>query len=281
MESYTYGSAEGARDEAIADFVRLYGDAVRLGPAPLTDTEREADQTREPLSARPATAPVRPVNVPVYAADPADPATVLDRFLAGDSSWEKHKHHEWPGEATYALHESLVLRVELYHHRNAGPRDEIWTVSAYESPAGDRLWHATATAGTPEGIIMTLLKSLDEEHDWGSTTWTESTAPPDRKAGLPLADYSWKERTTESGQLVPQELTDLRLVGTTAEPLEERSEHAVVLVLHLVGDADRIPLVEQMPQAVLGDIGSRSHCSRVPPGTALLTHPYLDPNETA
>ncbi|MEV3898409.1 DUF317 domain-containing protein [Streptomyces anulatus] len=197
VESYTYGSAEGAQIEATTDFLRLYGDAVRLGPAPLTDTEREAEQTREPLSARPATAPVRPVSVPVYAADPADPAAVLARFLAGNSSWEKH--HEWPGEATYALHESLVLRVELYHHRDAGPRDEIWTVAAYESPVGDRLWHATATAGTPEGIIMTLLKSLDDEHGWGNTTWAASTAPPDRKAVLPLADYSWKERTTESG----------------------------------------------------------------------------------
>ncbi|MEU4174720.1 DUF317 domain-containing protein [Streptomyces sp. NPDC026589] len=199
VESYTYGSAEGARDEALAEFLRLYGDAVRLGPAHLTDTEREADQTREPLPARPATAPVRLVSVPVYAADPADPAAVLDRFLAGNSSWKKHKHHEWPGEATYALHESLVLRVELYHHHDAGPRDQIWTVAAYESPVGDRLWHATATAGTPEGVIMTLLKSLDDEHDWGSTTWAASTAPPDHKAVLPLADYSWKERTTESG----------------------------------------------------------------------------------
>lgn len=67
------------------------------------------------------------------------------------------------------------------------------------------------------------------------------------------------------------QLTGLRLVGTTAEPLEEGSEHAVVLVLHFVGDADRIPLIEQMPQAVLADISSRSHRSRVPPGTALLT----------
>lgn len=190
VESYTYGSAEGAQEEAITEFRRLYGDAVRPGPAPLTTTERQADQTREPL-------PARPVSVPVYAADPADPAAVLARFLAGNSSWKKH--HQWPGEATYALHESLVLRVELYHHPEAGPRDELWTVAAYESPVGSRLWHATATAGTPEGIIMTLLKSLDDEHDWGSTTWAASTAPPDRKAVLPLADYNWEETTTESG----------------------------------------------------------------------------------
>ncbi|MBB5937670.1 hypothetical protein [Streptomyces zagrosensis] len=60
MENYSYGSAEGARKEAIAEFRRLYGEAVRLGPAPLTGTEREADQTREPLAARPANAPALP-----------------------------------------------------------------------------------------------------------------------------------------------------------------------------------------------------------------------------
>ncbi|MEV6432978.1 DUF317 domain-containing protein [Streptomyces anulatus] len=70
-------------------------------------------------------------------------------------------------------------------------------MAAYESPVGDRLWHATA--GTPEGVIMTLLKSLDDEHDWGNTTRATSTAPPGRKAVLPLADYTWEETTTESG----------------------------------------------------------------------------------
>lgn len=51
--------------------------------------------------------------------------------------------------------------------------------------------------------------------------------------------------------LVPQELADLRLVGTATEPLEHGGEHAVVLVLHVVGDADRVPLTEQMPQVIL------------------------------
>lgn len=137
------------------------------------------------------------MSVPVYAADPAEPATLLDRFLADRREWSKH--HQWPAEATYALHEELPLRVELYHAHDAGPRDVIWTVAAYESPVGDRLWHATATAGTPEGVITTLLDSLTDEHDWSSTTWAASTASPDRKAALPLADYSWVESTTETG----------------------------------------------------------------------------------
>ncbi|MFI9613398.1 hypothetical protein ACIHCM_17310 [Streptomyces sp. NPDC052023] len=53
-------------------------------------------------------------------------------------------------------------------------------------------------------------------------------------------------------QLVPQELTDLRPVGTGTEPPEQRGEHAVVLVLHGVGDADRVPLVEQPPSLLPG-----------------------------
>ncbi|MFF0706373.1 hypothetical protein ACFYVC_39385 [Streptomyces tendae] len=80
---------------------------------------------------------------------------------------------------------------------------------------------------------------------------------------------------------MPQELADLCLIGATPEPLEERDEHAVVFVLHFVRDADGIPLIEQMPQAALDGVGSRSHRFRVPAGTALLTHPYLDPNKTA
>lgn len=52
-------------------------------------------------------------------------------------------------------------------------------------------------------------------------------------------------------QLVPQEPTDLGLVGAGLEPLEQRGEHAVVLVLHVISDAERIPLVEHMPQVVL------------------------------
>ncbi|MFJ6706826.1 MULTISPECIES: hypothetical protein [unclassified Streptomyces] len=45
-------------------------------------------------------------------------------------------------------------------------------------------------------------------------------------------------------QLVPQELTDLRLAGAIPELAKKGDEHAVVLVLYIVGDADRIPLIE-------------------------------------
>ncbi|MGW3835094.1 DUF317 domain-containing protein [Streptomyces microflavus] len=197
VETYTYGSGGGAESEALADFGRFHGDAVRSGPAPLTRTEREADQARRPLQAQPTIGASRQVSVPVYAADPANAAAVLDRFVTDRPKWDKH--HQWPSEATYALHEFLTLRVELYHAHDPRSDDEMWTLAAYESPIGDRLWHATAT--TPTGVISTLLASLTDEHDWSSTPWAASTAHPDRKPALPLADYSWEETATETGSV--------------------------------------------------------------------------------
>lgn len=55
-------------------------------------------------------------------------------------------------------------------------------------------------------------------------------------------------------QPLPQVLSDRRLVGALSELLEQQGEHAVVLVLHVVGDAERIPLVEQTAKAVRGGV---------------------------
>ncbi|MFE9380856.1 DUF317 domain-containing protein [Streptomyces sp. NPDC006855] len=209
VENYTYGSGQGAKSEVLADFRRFHGDAVRPGPAPLTRTEREADQARRPLPAQPTTTTSRQVSVPVYAADPANAPAVLDRFVTDHPEWDKH--HQWPAEATYALHESLTLRVELCHGNAPGPQDEMWTIAAYESPVGDRLWHATASAGTPAGVITTLLAGVTDEHDWSSTPWAASPAHPDRKPALPLADYSWEATTTETGSVWTSPDGDCRL----------------------------------------------------------------------
>ncbi|MFJ9979372.1 DUF317 domain-containing protein [Streptomyces cyaneofuscatus] len=209
VENYTYGSGPDAQNAALTDFGQFHGDAVRPGPAPLTRTEREADQARRPLPAHPTTTTSRQVSVPVYAADPANAPAVLDRFVTDHPEWDKH--HQWPAEATYALHESLTLRVELYHAHAPGPQDEMWTVAAYESPVGDRLWHATATAGTPAAVITTLLGTLTDEHDWSSTPWATSTAQPDRKPALPLADYSWQETATETAAVWTSPDGDCRL----------------------------------------------------------------------
>ncbi|MCT6780446.1 DUF317 domain-containing protein [Streptomyces sp. CS7] len=197
-ENYPYDDTDGSKDQAIKDFRRLYGDAVRVGPAPLTTAEREADQARGPLTQPTVTG--RPLNVPVYLADPADPEATLDQFLDKNRTWEKHDR--WPSEATYALHESLVYGIELHHPHAPGPRDDLWAVAAYKTPVGDRIWRATATAGTPEGIITTLLEAVADEHDWSRTAWATSTTTSDRKPVLPLLDgYSWDESVTDTGSV--------------------------------------------------------------------------------
>jgi hypothetical protein len=45
-------------------------------------------------------------------------------------------------------------------------------------------------------------------------------------------------------ELVLQELADLCLVSATTKLPQQGRKHAVVLVQHLAGDADRIPLIE-------------------------------------
>ncbi|MEU1149443.1 hypothetical protein ACFYO9_06390 [Streptomyces sp. NPDC005863] len=83
--------------EAIADFERLYGDAVRTGHPPATDTEQQAAQALAVLSAAKATrtAPMEPQapaeRVPVYTADPGDHEALLDKFLAEQGEWEKYR----------------------------------------------------------------------------------------------------------------------------------------------------------------------------------------------
>ncbi|WP_411140998.1 hypothetical protein [Streptomyces sp. x-80] len=69
---------------ALVSFERFHGDTMRLGPAPMTDTERAATEARTSLGA-PTTAPEPPgpgpETVPAYAADPGDHDALLDEFL--------------------------------------------------------------------------------------------------------------------------------------------------------------------------------------------------------
>ncbi|MFC9856271.1 MULTISPECIES: hypothetical protein [unclassified Streptomyces] len=111
--------------EAITEFERLYGDAVRPGPAPLTKDEQQAARahaeasTASPPDAVTESAAVEGGLVPVYAADPADHEAVLDRFLNEHADWAKYR--TWSDEVTDAVHESLVLCVELQHSPEARP----------------------------------------------------------------------------------------------------------------------------------------------------------------
>ncbi|WP_405421547.1 DUF317 domain-containing protein [Streptomyces erythrochromogenes] len=156
--------------EAVADFQRQHSVAVRPGPAPLTDIERAAaDILTAPPSEGPAPELIQdaapsagpPESVPVYATDSGDHEALPDDFLTRHGEWEKWRPHD---ETTIASHESLTLRVEFLHEPLHG--DNAWTFAAYESPVGERLWHATATPTTPVEVVAVLLKSLSKEDAW-------------------------------------------------------------------------------------------------------------------
>jgi Domain of unknown function (DUF317) len=93
--------------------------------------------------------------VPVYDGDPGDHWELLDTFLTQDGEWERYRPHD---ETTIANHESLLMRVGFVHELEPG--EARWTVAAYELQVGERLWHATATASTPVGMVATLLDTL-------------------------------------------------------------------------------------------------------------------------
>ncbi|MFI1060541.1 DUF317 domain-containing protein [Streptomyces spororaveus] len=181
--------------EAVADFHRQYTVAVRPGPAPLTRTERAAAEvlatrhSETPVLAptrRSAPAEPKPETLTVYAADPGDHEALLNNFLKSNGEWEKYRPHD---ETTIVNHESLSLRAEFLHEAAHG--DSAWTIAAYESPVGERLWHATVTPTTPVEIMGAFLDSLASGNGWGPGPATAVTDETLAVATRPLAETGW------------------------------------------------------------------------------------------
>ncbi|MFJ6783576.1 DUF317 domain-containing protein [Streptomyces yangpuensis] len=184
--------------DAVADFHRQYTVAVRPGPAPLTHSERAAaDVLASPPSESPVSTatytPSEPLRetVPVYAAEPGDHEALLNSFLDANREWEKYRPHD---ETTIANHESLALRIEFLHEAVHG--DDAWTIAAYESPVGERLWHATVTPTTPVEITKSLLNSLASANGWGSGSAQPVTNETLAEATRPLVEASWSHAVT-------------------------------------------------------------------------------------
>lgn len=179
--------------EAIEEFQHQHGNAAHPGPAPATDTEREATEalteTTPPAATAQTSPPPEPVleTVPVYAADPGDHEELLNTFLDTHGEWEKYR--TWSDDTTHASHEDLTLRVEFDHE--AGPRDTKWTIAAYESPVGDRLWHATATATVPKELMSAFLDCLAEGHAHEGPPLTNVSEQTIVEATRPLAEAVW------------------------------------------------------------------------------------------
>ncbi|WP_284117160.1 DUF317 domain-containing protein [Streptomyces fragilis] len=205
--------------EGIAAFQKIYGSAVRPGPAPATTAERQAAEALKPLPAAITAATLRKAcKDRPQAAPPAESATIedhealLNTFLGSHRDWEKYR--TWNDNCSYANHESLTLRAELNHE--AEPHQIAWRITAYASPVGDLVWHASATTTAPVALVRDLLENaadhlgpasadpatLDERvsqvtaalteagwHERTDTRWTTWTAP-DRSHGLRLDTYA-------------------------------------------------------------------------------------------
>ncbi|MER5769264.1 DUF317 domain-containing protein [Streptomyces sp. NPDC001985] len=186
---------------AVADFHRLYSVAVRPGTAPATHTERAAAAAHRFASAPVSTTDpagserAAPKTMPVRAAERGNHEALLKSFLDTQGEWEKWR--TWDDNCTYAIHESRTIRVE-FDHEARHRADVAWTVAVHESPVGERLWHATVTAGTPAPIMSTFLDSLASENAWdnGTTPVTEKTIA---EATRPLGNVGWTHTVNGHG----------------------------------------------------------------------------------
>lgn len=180
----TYGSPA----EALTEFEKNHGAAMRIGPACPTDTERATAEARISLSTRadePERALPNPEAVPAYA---VDHDALLNDFLDTHGQWEKWR--TWSDGTTHAVHESLVLRAEFVHE--ADPDDTQWRIAAYESPVGERLWHATSTTTVPVEIMRVLLDSLASGDALKIAAGSQVSDETISQATRPLAGAGWE-----------------------------------------------------------------------------------------
>lgn len=124
---------------------------------------------------------------------PAKPSGTADRPGEGPSRLqhaELDRERTWSDDTTQAVHESLVLRAEFIHE--AEPDDTQWKITAYESPVGERLWHATASTTVPVEIMRVLLDSLASADAAEIAAGSQVSEAVIGEATRPLADASWE-----------------------------------------------------------------------------------------
>ncbi|MCW8379771.1 DUF317 domain-containing protein [Streptomyces justiciae] len=176
--------------EALAAFQRDYGDIMRPGPAPMTDTERQIDRARTSLQAESitSTTPVSVVaEVPAYAAGPGNHEVILDEFLAENRDWERYT---WDEATTVATHKSLAVRIVF--DRNARSRQPKWTFVGYETPTSDCTWHITAPSSTPALVVKALLNHLADSNVRACAAGSPITLENITEATKPLTDAGWQ-----------------------------------------------------------------------------------------
>ncbi|MFF8282134.1 hypothetical protein ACF06W_05340 [Streptomyces albus] len=88
--------------EALEDFKRRHGDAVRPGPAPATTTEEAARLLRAGVHPAKAQRPHDPRPETFRTVGPGDHEALLGRFLDDHRDWDRCRPS--PDDATYAVH---------------------------------------------------------------------------------------------------------------------------------------------------------------------------------
>ncbi|MFE0207426.1 DUF317 domain-containing protein [Streptomyces sp. NPDC058985] len=177
--------------QALLAFEKVHAVEMRPGPAPLTDTEREAIAARSVFDVTTATsapAPAKPETVPIYLADAGDHDALLDTFL--DDHGEFERWRTWSDDTTHAIHESQTLRVERVHESSA--HETAWTVAAYETPVSERMWVLTATGATPAPLLQDLLTHLADGEGWDTALGAPVNEKRVTEATQPLSSAGWK-----------------------------------------------------------------------------------------
>ncbi|WP_405928134.1 DUF317 domain-containing protein [Streptomyces griseus] len=168
--------------EAVEEFHRLHGDAVRPGrPAP-TETEELIARTHAAVSA--PTAGNKEIAAR-FAAE-SDHRELLDRFCSehGWADWRT-----WSTTATHDIQEAQALRAEMVDLPE--PQSTRWTVAGYDSPVGHRDWSATACADTPTDVVEALLTSLAVHADKYPQLVAPATEESLAEAADALTEAGW------------------------------------------------------------------------------------------
>ncbi|MFF8779546.1 DUF317 domain-containing protein [Streptomyces sp. NPDC015140] len=177
--------------QALLAFEKVHAAEMHPGPAPLTDTERDAIAARSVFditTAKSAPAPAQPETVPIYLADAGDHDALLPAFLEAHREFEKWR--TWSDDTTHAIHESQTLRIERVHEAPA--HETAWTVAAYETPVSERMWVLTATGVTPAPLLQDLLTHLADGEGWDTALGVPVNEKMVTAATQPLSSAGWK-----------------------------------------------------------------------------------------
>ncbi|MGW3185725.1 DUF317 domain-containing protein [Kitasatospora sp. NPDC001119] len=104
---------------------------------------------------------------PGYLAGPGHPDTAteaFEAFLAEHQGWSRYSCDG--GDTSVAVSDCLTGRIRLDHE--PGDRYSSWTLAGYESPVGERAWHATFDLDAPHEIALAVASTFSHALSYSS-----------------------------------------------------------------------------------------------------------------